>query len=621
MFGKALTFIQTYSDFIQLLLLLVLGLVTVFRKRLSSNDSYRTISTAKPSSASQPAFGSDTTSKTESAAGAPEPMKGGFVATASAFGHSTGGAVYKRGQSRLERLNADLLLYVVQYLHNDDIITLQYVSKELLIGCRSDALWEQLWRMTYGRMWNHFSNIRMEKNIRWDPMLNFGPPQQGWFQFFMLFDAAWMDWLLAGYCTTERCYIGINNCVLDVTAFSLGHPGSTEVLTEASGCDGTEAFKEIGHTFNAQDMVPKLAVWRADICMATRSISISTSVRSLCGERSMSKNSPHCRNDEDISAVLSASSIRSGSGSSSGSDGDSKRRRGRGGASVRRMMAQQKEYIAALHYQSTSSGATGDLMTALADTMSLPNMPSLPTFSSPFPSLGIHMPSMHMHHAFMLNISDRFVSSINIDVAGISHIATEKYRAMSGAVSGISHMATEKYEAVSGVVSGAVQDAVVGMRSAAVTAGEKMIETVGRRSIGGAEGGGGGGEEKESKEASRQQPKRSEIAFTPMSKLLPSLGGYHKDCIAEKRRLEEQFRASRRERRVGGGSGGGGPSIQTPGGDGVTAVLAETSDDEHEVINVFFEHCGTQKVFFDPLSSEWVIWWTCCGCSQRLVNL
>lgn len=34
--------------------------------------------------------------------------------------------------------------------------------------------------------------------------------------------------------------------------------------------------------------------------------------------------------------------------------------------------------------------------------------------------------------------------------------------------------------------------------------------------------------------------------------------------------------------------------------------------------SVFVEHVGQARAFFDPLSREWIVWWTCCGKSQVL---
>ncbi|GAB69151.1 cytochrome b5 [Plasmodium cynomolgi strain B] len=52
----------------------------------------------------------------------------------------------------------------------------------------------------------------------------------------------------------SKCCIIINDLVYDVTAF-LEHPGGFEVLKEHDGKDATEAFRQIGHSANAQKLM------------------------------------------------------------------------------------------------------------------------------------------------------------------------------------------------------------------------------------------------------------------------------------------------------------------------------------------------------------------------------
>eukprot|EP00428_Durinskia_dybowskii_P062129 CAMPEP_0170386388 /NCGR_PEP_ID=MMETSP0117_2-20130122/17008_1 /TAXON_ID=400756 /ORGANISM="Durinskia baltica, Strain CSIRO CS-38" /LENGTH=472 /DNA_ID=CAMNT_0010642207 /DNA_START=298 /DNA_END=1716 /DNA_ORIENTATION=+ len=146
---------------------------------------------------------------------------------------------------------------------NYDIACFMSTSKKMFKEISSDAIWEQLWLQTYGAMWQHpaIRKIREGRGIYWDPLLNYGPPQQGWHRFFLLFEVSYLDWILAGHCTESCCLVGINDCIVDVSSFIDLHPGSRETLTEGAGCDATETFKEIGHSTHAEQLVRQFTIW------------------------------------------------------------------------------------------------------------------------------------------------------------------------------------------------------------------------------------------------------------------------------------------------------------------------------------------------------------------------
>jgi cytochrome b involved in lipid metabolism len=211
--------------------LLVLAIITVYRKKLSSNDEYR-----------------------RKAPSTPKANKRKSIAVVCALKH---------GSASFPEISSDVMVNIMSYLTNYEIGCVMGTSKKMYKEISADGIWEQLWLQTYGSMWQHpeIRKIREGRGLFWDPMLNYGPPQQGWYRFFLLFEVSYMDWLLAGYCTHSRCLAGINHSIVDVTDFIDVHPGSSETLTEGAGCDATETFAEIGHSTRAEQLMGTLKIW------------------------------------------------------------------------------------------------------------------------------------------------------------------------------------------------------------------------------------------------------------------------------------------------------------------------------------------------------------------------
>ena len=94
-----------------------------------------------------------------------------------------------------------------------------------------------------------------------------------------MFESTWVDWLLviiiyvtiiitiykAGYCTTDRCLVGIKDNIYDLTTFLDDHPGSPETLTENTGCDATTVFLEIGHSTFAEGLLTNFSLFHWEL--------------------------------------------------------------------------------------------------------------------------------------------------------------------------------------------------------------------------------------------------------------------------------------------------------------------------------------------------------------------
>lgn len=228
---------------VELLCFLVLALITIFRKKLSSNDGYRNEARKVPDEIIQSNVTSTRGRTATFVCGAENYC---FNAQSKLLAASLDGSICL--SSLL--LDENILLNVVNYLADADIGQLASSSKCLHRDCTADFIWEQLWMVTFGVMWrdDDLAEIRRIRGILWNPMNNVAPesaptnfgsetgfelrknnnlrPVQGWLRFYLEFEFCWMDWLMAGCCTPEYCLIGLYGSLYNISNFLPDHPVS-----------------------------------------------------------------------------------------------------------------------------------------------------------------------------------------------------------------------------------------------------------------------------------------------------------------------------------------------------------------------------------------------------------
>ena len=166
----------------------------------------------------------------------------------------------KRSIEILLSFNTDIHLTIATYLHTNDIISLSVSCITLYEELSDDLIWEQLWILRYSNIWTDFHDIRLLREIHWDPMCNWGPPQSGWFVFYLEFEYCWANWLFAGCNNKDLCYAVLYGEVYNVTEFVPQHPGSSETLLEQCGGDATQTFIDISHSRVANQMTKRYKV-------------------------------------------------------------------------------------------------------------------------------------------------------------------------------------------------------------------------------------------------------------------------------------------------------------------------------------------------------------------------
>uniref|UniRef100_A0A0B6Y3E5 Cytochrome b5 n=1 Tax=Arion vulgaris TaxID=1028688 RepID=A0A0B6Y3E5_9EUPU len=66
--------------------------------------------------------------------------------------------------------------------------------------------------------------------------------------------------IIADHCSSESCWMVINNKVYDVTRFLRVHPGGDDIMLEYGGHDATSAFIDKGHSLDACDMLSEYLI-------------------------------------------------------------------------------------------------------------------------------------------------------------------------------------------------------------------------------------------------------------------------------------------------------------------------------------------------------------------------
>jgi hypothetical protein len=95
-------------------------------------------------------------------------------------------------------LSDEVLFHILHHLETIEIVKFCLSSskyyKEIV---NNEFLWEQLWIITYSHIWQlePIKEIRQKRGIYWDPLLHYPSPQFGWCKFYIAFEICWIDWV------------------------------------------------------------------------------------------------------------------------------------------------------------------------------------------------------------------------------------------------------------------------------------------------------------------------------------------------------------------------------------------------------------------------------------------
>lgn len=157
-------------------------------------------------------------------------------------------------------LPPDLQIHVCSFLHPRDVVHFGSINR----ACRATVdqqptLWKALFLRDYawavtawdvGRQALERSAITTLSSI--DIVYNK--------ELYFRFGLAFIDYLLAGQNTAQRCLVGIGGHVYDLTPFLMSHPGSPETVLVSAGRDATQFFANVGHSTGALRLAKSMCV-------------------------------------------------------------------------------------------------------------------------------------------------------------------------------------------------------------------------------------------------------------------------------------------------------------------------------------------------------------------------
>lgn len=155
----------------------------------------------------------------------------------------------------------DIHVHIASFLHPKDVTNLSCVSKsynEIVSNSEtSKAIWRSLWI-------RDFSWLVMDWEVGVQALLrsDVGPNWESKMDktFYFLFRQTYLNWIIAGENTMERCLVGLHGNIYDISSFLNAHPGSPDTLMVHSGQDATRFFEDINHSNGARRLAKSLCV-------------------------------------------------------------------------------------------------------------------------------------------------------------------------------------------------------------------------------------------------------------------------------------------------------------------------------------------------------------------------
>eukprot|EP00538_Stauroneis_constricta_P004868 CAMPEP_0119553166 /NCGR_PEP_ID=MMETSP1352-20130426/5978_1 /TAXON_ID=265584 /ORGANISM="Stauroneis constricta, Strain CCMP1120" /LENGTH=462 /DNA_ID=CAMNT_0007599521 /DNA_START=335 /DNA_END=1719 /DNA_ORIENTATION=+ len=155
------------------------------------------------------------------------------------------------------RLPTDVHTHIASFLHPRDVVKLACVSRSyrgvIDRGEVSMAIWKTLWERDYGWVLSDM-DIGKEAVKRSNALPAFSK------QFYFRFGQTYLNYVLAGQNSPERCLVGLHSNIYDITPFLHLHPGSPDTLMVHSGKDATAFFEDMGHSMGARRLAKSLCI-------------------------------------------------------------------------------------------------------------------------------------------------------------------------------------------------------------------------------------------------------------------------------------------------------------------------------------------------------------------------
>jgi hypothetical protein len=157
-----------------------------------------------------------------------------------------------------KELPPDVHVHIISFLHPRDVVNLPCVSKKYRNMIDDNMIGARIWKSLFKR---DFAWIVEEWNIGREAFRRSDCSQWSYNKdFYFRFGQAYLDYVLAGMNTHDRCLVGIHGNIYDITPFLFSHPGSPDTLMVHSGRDATAFFEDLGHSMGARRLAMSLCV-------------------------------------------------------------------------------------------------------------------------------------------------------------------------------------------------------------------------------------------------------------------------------------------------------------------------------------------------------------------------
>lgn len=156
-------------------------------------------------------------------------------------------------------LPSDVQVHILSYLHPKDVVTFAGTSRKCRNivegnGPTTAALWKTLYQRDYAwiiNSWDIGREAFRRSNVRDPPFCK---------EFYFRFGLGYLNYVLAGQNTQERCLIGLHGDIYDISNFILNHPGSPDTLLVHAGRDASIFFDDMDHSKGARRLARDLCV-------------------------------------------------------------------------------------------------------------------------------------------------------------------------------------------------------------------------------------------------------------------------------------------------------------------------------------------------------------------------
>jgi hypothetical protein len=170
-------------------------------------------------------------------------------------------------------LPTDATVHILSFLHPKDVTSLSCVSQQFLFAiddeCSeiSTALWKTLWYRDYAwivEAWDvgrEAANRSFQRSERDEHITTHSLGDVLFTKaFYFRFGLSYLNYVLAGQCTAERCLVGLGGHIYDLTGFLDQHPGSPETVIVHAGRDASAVFESMRHSISARKLAQQLCV-------------------------------------------------------------------------------------------------------------------------------------------------------------------------------------------------------------------------------------------------------------------------------------------------------------------------------------------------------------------------